>query len=112
MPDAWRIALTFCLELTGNLSLTLNFFLRRGWYWFVPLRYGGGETYVQTWPIEGQIRPEAPMVTGDSLAGQEYGSLTENYWLVSTGAAIHVSEDTPLFISNGPYKMKMILRIW
>ena len=65
------------------------------------LRYGGAETKVQTWPIETVQRPEAPFVTADFFQpGAEYGGVLETYWLTSSGVAIHVDEDTPLFMST------------
>lgn len=68
---------------------------------------------MQTWPIEGQIRREAPLVTGDSLQGMEYGGVTENYWLVSTGVALYVDEDVPAFISelNSQVNLQSLFRI-
>ena len=63
-------------------------------------RYGGGETKVQTWPIETEARPEAPFVTGDFLQNVAQGGVVETYWLTSSGVAIHVDEDTPLFTSK------------
>ena len=66
-------------------------------------RYGGGgPTYLDTWPIETVSRKESAVVSGDTLSGGEnymYGGVTENYWLLTSGAAIHVDEDVPLFIS-------------
>ena len=63
-------------------------------------RYGGGETRKQTWPIETVQRDEAPFVTGDFIGGAAYGGVVETYWLTSSGVAIHVDEDTPLFMSE------------
>ena len=64
-------------------------------------RYGGGVTKKQTWPIESVQREEAPFVAGDSLQPSVvYGEVVETYWLTSSGVAIHVDEDTPLFISK------------
>ncbi|CAG7835114.1 unnamed protein product [Allacma fusca] len=60
---------------------------------------GGGPTYVDTWPIEHISRREAPVVPADVLAGDEYGGVTENYWLTSSGVAIHVDESTALWFS-------------
>ena len=69
--------------------------------YFEHYRYGGGETKKQTWPIESVQRPEAPFVTGDFLGpNAEYGGVVETYWLTSSGVAIHVDEDTPLFMST------------
>lgn len=65
-------------------------------------RYGGGgPTYVDTWPIETVSRQESAVVSGNTF-GSDYmfGGVTENYWLVSSGVAIHVDEDVPLFISK------------
>ena len=67
------------------------------------IRYGGGETQRQTWPIQSVPREEVPFVTGDYNAPSSsgaYGGVVETYWLTSSGVAIHVDEDTPLFIST------------
>jgi len=66
----------------------------------ISYRYGGGETYLQAWPIENLTRVESPFVTGDSLSGSPYGSLVENYWLISTGISIKVHDDVPFFMST------------
>ncbi|ODN06546.1 hypothetical protein Ocin01_00145 [Orchesella cincta] len=63
--------------------------------------YGGGETYIQTWPIENNPRVEGPYVTSDFFRDtvNYYGGVVENYWLLSNGAALVVDPDTPLFFS-------------
>lgn len=66
-------------------------------------RYGGGTLYNQTWPLEKIDREEVPFVTGDytsTLTGALYGGIIENYFLLSTGVAIHVDEDIPLFVGK------------
>jgi len=69
---------------------------------FCSARYGGGETFRQYWPIEQGSRPEAPLITGDSFQFPDtgYGGITEYYWLVSTGVAVVVDENMPLFFSK------------
>jgi len=62
--------------------------------------YGGAESLRQYWPINEAPKVEAPYVTGDFFAGVEYGDVLENYWLFSTGVAIHVDEENPLFVSE------------
>ena len=62
-------------------------------------RYGGGETEKQTWPIETIPRDEAPYVTGDFIWGTQFGGVLDTYWVTSSGVALHVDEDTPLFTS-------------
>ena len=67
------------------------------------LRYGGGgPTYTHTWPVQIVSRKEAPLVSGDFIADRSeetYGGVTENYWLLTSGVALHVDEDVPLLIS-------------
>lgn len=63
--------------------------------------YGGGEVYVQHWPINVDSRPEEAFVTGDFFRGT-YAGVLEPYWLNSDGFVLHVDDGLPLFTSfNG-----------
>ncbi|XP_035704784.1 myogenesis-regulating glycosidase, partial [Folsomia candida] len=61
--------------------------------------YGGSETLNQYWPVNADKKNENPYITSDFLGGYEFGDLLENYWLFSKGAAVHVDEENPLFVS-------------
>ncbi|GIY24071.1 myogenesis-regulating glycosidase [Caerostris extrusa] len=60
--------------------------------------YGGGEMINQRWPIQEEIRPWYPAVTGDPLHHLS-GNIVENLWLSSSGFSIYVEHDVPLFVS-------------
>lgn len=62
--------------------------------------YGGSETLNQYWPVNADKKNENPYITSDFLGGYEFGDLLENYWLFSKGAAVHVDEENPLFVSK------------
>ena len=66
-------------------------------------RYGGGgPTYTHTWPIQTISRQESPFVSGDFIetkSEEMYGGVSENYWLLTSGVALHVDEDVPLRLS-------------
>ncbi|ODN05937.1 hypothetical protein Ocin01_00778 [Orchesella cincta] len=67
------------------------------------MSYGGGTTYNQTWPLNTQIIPDSAFVTGDytsTTTGAKYGGVIENYFLFSNGIAMHIDEDTPLFVGK------------
>lgn len=67
--------------------------------------YGGAETYTQFWPNNAHPHTKQPYVSADFLqSGYEFGNVLENYWLTSTGVAIFVSEDNPLFVSKFSFK--------
>ena len=68
----------------------------------------GGETKVQTWPIQTVPRAEHPFVTGDFLQDFQFGGLLETYWLASSGVAVHVDEQTPLFTSKIQKKLLLL----
>ncbi|CAG7734444.1 unnamed protein product [Allacma fusca] len=85
------------VEWYSNFGRRLEdcFDLLSGVHW-----YGGGETKVQTWPIETEKRDEAPFVAGDFLQPNvQFGGLLDTYWISTSGVAIHVQEDSPLFTS-------------
>ena len=52
----------------------------------------------QTWPIENWNRKLKPYINGDSFA-DEYGGVQERYWLSSTGVALFVEPEVPLFVA-------------
>lgn len=60
--------------------------------------YGGGERVYQRWPLEEESRPWYPSVTGDPLHHPS-GNVIEQFWLSSSGFAIHVDDNVPLFVS-------------
>lgn len=63
--------------------------------------YGGAEMYTQVWPINSRPRQESVYVTADTLNQHEveFGGILENYWLLSSGAALIIDPDTPLHFS-------------
>lgn len=89
------------IEWSSDIARELRdcFLVENNWY-------GGGETNRQYWPIERENRPEAPFVTGDSYSAPDtdYGGVSENYWLVSSGVGLYVPEDIPLFVSTNTTK--------
>ena len=64
--------------------------------------FGGYETLVQNWPINGDSRTTTMFVPRD-YSGQEYGSdfgpILHPVWLSSKGVVISVDEDVPLHVS-------------
>ncbi len=69
--------------------------------------YGMGTIYNQKWPLELVTLPETPLTSGVHLNGS-LGGIQDRYWLLSSGVAIQVDWDIPLWIninSTVPHNM-------
>lgn len=104
--DFARLYVTSAKEENGNCAtvewyspyarrLEDCFYLDEGVHWYG----GGGPFYYDVWPKEGLSRPEGPMVPGDGWVDAENGGVSEHYWLISSGVAIHAEEENALFFS-------------
>ena len=60
--------------------------------------YGGLQLFKQTWPISDWSYSSRAYTTSDSYQGQ-YGGVQERYWVASSGVAVFVDRDVPLFVS-------------
>jgi myogenesis-regulating glycosidase len=61
--------------------------------------YGAGLMSVQLWPLERTTFNKQPFVTGTFHDRNCFGSVVERYWLTSSGVAITVADNLPLYVS-------------
>jgi hypothetical protein len=65
--------------------------------------YGAAQVKVQKWPLERWQMRTAPFVAGDSFKDSlQFGGVQERYFLSSSGVALFVDDDVPLWVGiNG-----------
>ena len=97
-------------ESLGCTTLGDSFTLDNHWF-------GAGHVFDQPWPLENWNTELGPFITGEAapftfgIYDQYYGGLQERYWLCSTGIALWVDFDAPLFVSTnykGNRKLELV----
>ena len=60
--------------------------------------YGGGESLVSQWPLDGGHISMSPFVTGDEDRTM-WGNVIKKFFINSRGVSIHIADQTPLSVS-------------